>query len=42
MALHRDGKLTVEIASFTLDQAAEAWALQLGSPGAKIVVRTGQ
>lgn len=42
MALHRDGKLTVEIASFMLDQAADAWALQLGSPGAKIVVRTGQ
>lgn len=41
-AFHRAGKLTVDIARFDLEQAAEAWALQMGSPGAKIVVGTGR
>jgi len=34
----RAGEVSVDIASFTLDQAAEAWQAQSGSPHGKIVV----
>ncbi|MGI4744602.1 MAG: quinone oxidoreductase family protein [Janthinobacterium lividum] len=36
---HRAGRMSVDVVYFDLDQAAEAWAAQLASPGAKIVIR---
>ncbi|MGI4746594.1 MAG: quinone oxidoreductase family protein [Janthinobacterium lividum] len=40
LGYHREGKLDVEILWFDLDHAPEAWAAQVASPGAKIVLRT--
>jgi NADPH2:quinone reductase len=37
LTIARDADFTIEYAHFTLDQAAEAWAAQAGSPHAKIV-----
>jgi NADPH:quinone reductase len=37
----RSGKIRIDVTTFPLDQAAEAWATQRNGPHAKVIVRTG-
>jgi NADPH2:quinone reductase len=41
MQFSRGGKITVDIATFSLDEASAAWTAQRNGPHAKVIVETG-